>query len=404
MKIQKIVKRTVSSVLMLTILMQSMPPSYAVKSWLDKADIKPIVERPDIFQQEERKPAVRSRQELASAYKIEQDSTGNVRSVVYSSDDQPTYEELLSLFGEQAISTVDAETSEETYVNDLRDSLAEKYALDNAEVQEAVKLYGDAYALSQEFRALELTKEKSSVSAETEKMIAKLIAGGFSNSQASAAVISCSLLDLDMDAVLAAKKAELETAKAVSLENDGTQVQPSSPNAALAKQLGLPVSILDEYRKTHTIDETALNKQYAEKLIELFPVKEAAAAASERAAADDSYAPEEIVGQPFTYESNSDVSVTLNSGEYSYTETDLSIPGVNGLDLELKRQFNSAMSSAGTPYGRYDFEVMFRDIFCINYRAYEYMQLIDGEFQSIRLQERYDWEDYSQLSVSFGLV
>ena len=383
--------------------MQSMPSSFAVKSWLDKADIKPIIEQPAIFQQSERKSAVRSRQELISTYKIEKDSTGNVKSVIYSNDNQPTFEELLSLFGEQAVSAVDTETSEEAYINKLGDSLSEKYALDKTKIQDAVNLHGDAYTLNQEFHGLELTKEKSAITDETEDKIAKLIAGGFSNSQASAAVISCSLLGLDIETVLAAKKVELETEKTANSENEDIHIQTSSPNAALARKLGLPVSVLDEYKKTHTIEETALEKQYAEKLVELFPIKETAAATAERAAADDSYAPEEIVGQPFTYESNSDVNVTLNSGEYSYTETDLSIPGVNGLGLELKRQFNSAMSSTGTPYGRYDFEVMFRDIFCINYRAYEYMQLIDGEFQSIRLQERYDWEDYSQLSVSFAL-
>ena len=64
-----------------------------------------------------------------------------------------------------------------------------------------------------------------------------------------------------------------------------------------------------------------------------------------------SYTPERILANPFDYKTSGNMSVSLTNLDYIYTENDLEIPGVNGLDLKINRVFTSAFSYTKVPNG-----------------------------------------------------
>lgn len=399
-KFRSTIRRAVSSLLIVTLLSESMPIAFALDAVSSiQSSASSSAETSVTAKKVTPQSSARSIAELSSAYNIKKDSAGKVQSVAFTADNQPTREELRVLFGDRLTASISSETAELAIADEISSSLCKKYSLSQADIQRGIALHEDAYALKHELSGLDLTKEKFTVSQTTSDQIVKLIANGFSNSEASAAVISCSILGLTADDVIAAKAAELQSDQSVAGKDASKR---KSVNAALAQRLGIPVSVLDEYVKTHKIDADAIDKQYTEKLTEFFAPKAAAAAAAVLGA-DDSFAPDEIIGQPYTYESNGEVDVALNSGDFSYTETDLSIPGVNGLDLNIQRQYNSVMAMTGTPYGRFDLEIMFREVFCVNYRVYEYHNLNDTDGAFDRPNERYDWEDYGNLNPGFSL-
>jgi RHS repeat-associated protein len=69
---------------------------------------------------------------------------------------------------------------------------------------------------------------------------------------------------------------------------------------------------------------------------------------------DSGYSPDRVLDKPFSYDTIGNLDVNINTGSYKYTETDLSIPGVNGLDLNFTRIFDTTNSWLNTPIGVYD--------------------------------------------------
>ena len=55
------------------------------------------------------------------------------------------------------------------------------------------------------------------------------------------------------------------------------------------------------------------------------------------------------VGAPYTYSSSGNEKTALNSGSLVYENTDYVLPGINGLDLEIARRYDSQSASLGTP-------------------------------------------------------
>ena len=66
------------------------------------------------------------------------------------------------------------------------------------------------------------------------------------------------------------------------------------------------------------------------------------------------YTPEQVLDDPFAYKSVGQIDANLLSGNFIFTETDLSIPGVNGLDLNIVRQYDYSSSGAHYPAGNYN--------------------------------------------------
>lgn len=69
---------------------------------------------------------------------------------------------------------------------------------------------------------------------------------------------------------------------------------------------------------------------------------------------NNGYSPEQVLNKPFSYDTIGTLDVNINTGSYKYTETDLTIPGVNGLDLNFTRIFDTTSSWLNIPIGMYD--------------------------------------------------
>ena len=61
-----------------------------------------------------------------------------------------------------------------------------------------------------------------------------------------------------------------------------------------------------------------------------------------------------FLGAPYKYNQSADDRVVLNSGALEYTHTDYVLPGVNGLDLVIKRIYNSQDAGIYAPDVAYD--------------------------------------------------
>jgi len=66
---------------------------------------------------------------------------------------------------------------------------------------------------------------------------------------------------------------------------------------------------------------------------------------------DPVYYPDAVLEKPYAYDKVGNVDVNVNTGDYSYTETDLHIPGINGLDLDISRRFDTQYSNPNMPHG-----------------------------------------------------
>ena len=63
------------------------------------------------------------------------------------------------------------------------------------------------------------------------------------------------------------------------------------------------------------------------------------------------FVPDRLLEAPFSLHKSGNIQVNTNTGDYIYTETDLSLPGKNGLDLNISRIYDSSMALTMTPYG-----------------------------------------------------
>jgi RHS repeat-associated protein len=55
------------------------------------------------------------------------------------------------------------------------------------------------------------------------------------------------------------------------------------------------------------------------------------------------YNPLNLIAAPFSYSASENSRVNMNTGEYTHEEVDLLLPGKNGLDLEIRRRFDSSI-------------------------------------------------------------
>ena len=77
--------------------------------------------------------------------------------------------------------------------------------------------------------------------------------------------------------------------------------------------------------------------------------------------------PYNLIAAPFSYSVGENSTVNLSTGEYTHEEVDLFLPGKNGLDLELRRRFDSSISGIEPDSGIYG-----NSIQPVYYLYYEY--------------------------------
>ena len=91
----------------------------------------------------------------------------------------------------------------------------------------------------------------------------------------------------------------------------------------------------------------------------------------------------------------------MNKGTYQYRETDLSIPGVNGLDLNFTRIFDSSNSWIMAPMGMYDESYANLIAVEVGYKCYLWENWESKEEKPI-YSEIADIGDYSFSDPSFN--
>ncbi|MDR1158780.1 MAG: DUF6531 domain-containing protein, partial [Oscillospiraceae bacterium] len=136
---------------------------------------------------------------------------------------------------------------------------------------------------------------------------------------------------------------------------------------ALSEFYGIDPEVLQEYLDETAIDIEEFEELLKDAMLELCPSDEETGEStsltqnqlsSASMTASVSYSAmsgtgeeEDVISAPFTYQKTEYESVNLNTGDYMYEETDLVLPGKNGLDLVLTRRYDSSDANIEIPWG-----------------------------------------------------
>jgi hypothetical protein len=260
-----------------------------------------------------------------------------------------------------------------------------KYKFSKDDINRAQKLHGSIESLSYELTCFDNSESFTKLSDDNKNGILTLIKNGYTNSQAFAAYIASGILGLSIDE-LAKMKADEISSKQQNVDalymtiNDSTDLnsmKEQNPDYLnLSTKMGVPYSIVEKYMSNNSTSCTDISSKFDKALKDAYKPANVKTEKSALYSSNDNksvvvnssessrsfvnepmltgtdfsqYAPEQILEKPYSYASNGDLQVDVNNGKFSYTETDLHIPGVNGLDLNITRQFNSQHSQSADP-------------------------------------------------------
>jgi len=132
----------------------------------------------------------------------------------------------------------------------------------------------------------------------------------------------------------------------------------------LATRMGVPYSVIETFMASYAGSVESLQEQSMAAMESTFvAIDSAFSAESAMQDRDGTMAtpmsspgnnelhPEALLMRPFAFDRIGNLNMNVNTGMYTYRETDLFIPGVNGLDLHISRRFDSQFASTGTPMG-----------------------------------------------------
>lgn len=271
---------------------------------------------------------------------------------------------------------------------ELQTIRAQALGMSISDFEQAAALHRSVGAYQQELTAFEISRSHAQLSEEDGETILQLINGGYSNSQAFAANIAAGELGLSIQQLLEYKAAELaktqneleedEPFALFSDPEENIQVTEEIQNpeyVKIATKLGLPYQAIEDCTAQEKAKLPQITQAFDAKLEARYPNQAAAwtedaeesnsnlagnaeaqdsGSVQATSSGDIDFAPQKILDKPFSYDKIADASVNLNSGEFSYQETDLSIPGVNGLDLNFTRRYRSDDSQAIQPWATID--------------------------------------------------
>lgn len=348
----------------------------------------------------------RSVAELAQAYEINRDENGNIQYLAFAQDNLPSTQELVSLFGEENLFRDESQADEHMYR-----ILQENYGITEAQTAMGIEQHGSENAFLDSLKQFKTMRNCYDLSADVESALLNLVIAGFSNSEAVTAVITSHAFDISLGDIKESRrqmhvnethKIDEETAQRTALEiSEYLQLDTDD----ISEQLGEQVA--EQVYKSENLVTEDLNELYLSAKKELFRSKQHMDTGKSVSTnpmtlstnEEDGYAPEEIIGEVYSYIEHGNLSVATNNGDYTYTETDLSIPGVNGLDLKLERQFASVTANTGQPFGKFNAGYDSEEAYVVQYEIYEligYMTLIPSgeEMEQIRYRGPYHIDDY----------
>ena len=395
--------------------MEAVGPSYSNSEVLqDYVFIEPYAEtNADYFHTGIDAPADRDIEELLACTDISLDDKGRTASVHLEQNTGLTPGEVKSLFGQ--ITYAEANTLELDPVYELQAEIMQIYEIrpeiqmiqdgfgyTYEEIDSAIFYHGDLGALQKSLKGFLTAQKYYSLKPEEKSDILDLIFGGYTNSQAFAAYISSGILNKPIQQLISDKQTEIvedrEQTEEVFVE-DGQE----EDRKALAALMGVPYITLDTFLEGSTESVESLRTAYIQARNNFYRSTNEQKVLPANAVQDagGGYTPEEILDEPFSYDSIGEVSINLNTGSFKYSENDLIIPGKNGLSLEINRIFDPDSAWAYLPMGEFDtdststaVEVGYRCYLWENYGADE--EAIYSEISDIT---RYTFTDSSLNSL-----
>ena len=334
------------------------PTAFAVQS-----DEPPVISG-------EARQAPRDLNTLRALDGIEFDDNGNVVSVRTTDDNMLTREEVNLLLTGKAEPT---QPFTPYYGGYLQLGLTED------DVNMGIRLHGDANAFSMEITSFKTSAAAVETDDELEESILKLICSGYTNGQAFSAYASSSVLGMTIDELADIRKEEIEEelAKAEIKQNSPIKMtdydDEDDKNAdylELSTSMGVPYSVVETYMESYAGNAAGLKAESKAAKENVFVASATSTVRSNAAGAqqgglqsggsmssstsssnDPVYYPDAVLEKPYAYDKVGNVDVNVNTGDYSYTETDLHIPGINGLDLNISRRFDTQYSNPNMPHG-----------------------------------------------------
>ncbi len=137
----------------------------------------------------------------------------------------------------------------------------------------------------------------------------------------------------------------------------------------LAIRMGVPYSVVEACMEQCALSTSELQERFEIAYDNAYGITRGEQ--QTRSGSAFSFAPEEIMGEAFTYEHLNNNRVNLNKGSTSYEVTDLSIPGVNGLDLKITRRYQSDYAYLAYPTSYVDGNYTETKCLGAGYKAYK---------------------------------
>ena len=175
-------------------------------------------------------------------------------------------------------------------------------------------------------------------------------------------------------------KTSLDAAEAARVaEADEKQ----TPLEDLSSRLAIKPEIIERHLRDERISTKVFEQQIDKKLYEIMgidddPVMAMAAAPGQKVQAGS------LISEPFSYNVSEYETVNLNSGEYSYEETDLVLPGKNGLDLVMKRRYSLDDANVTYPSMWVNPNTLNTNVYTLRYAFYR--QAASGDYNCYESQ------------------
>jgi YD repeat-containing protein len=260
------------------------------------------------------------------------------------------------------------------------------YDLNIEEVVYAADMFGDVNLLAVELRRFGEFIEKTELSQEMIDHVYAMILEGHEYVKAVRSYVAAQIMQVDVETASASSSSIQRTAverelltdqqetllgeETLWFGEDDQQISETAADenvAALSGFYAIEPEILQEYLDETAIEEGALEELVRDAILDLYIEEEeleenasllqnqmSSASMATYSAMSDTEDEEDVVVAPFTYQRTEQESVNLNTGDYTYEETDLVLPGKNGLDLVLRRRYDSSDASTELPLGAID--------------------------------------------------
>lgn len=321
-------------------------------------------------------PRLRSIEELGTLSGITLTEDGQLAAVKASILEELSEEEksiLLSNLSSDVRVTQEADYNEE---------LREQFGLTNEQIELGTHLHGSLLAFTSELGDLSINQTHMNISDGQMTELVDLVAAGYTCSQAISALASKTVLGLSLEMLKSARITACEEALLEAAVVPAEDDQSKSVLPYLAEKTGLPESLVEQLIESGEKTAYQIEQEVEGALMRTFPRLEVEASAGRDAVLASSegqslYLPKEVLGKPYAYDQQGGFDIDLRDGSYRYTETDLSIPGKNGLDLVLTRQYHSDMANTTSSFGAinpeqgYGYDIRGQIAFTLHYKWYE---------------------------------